>query len=191
MSTWISSLVLTLLLGGCVAGGAGSPSGSSSASILGGSIVVAAPRGYCIDTAASQTAGESAVMFIGRCSDSADVPAAAITATIGETGSASVMAAGTDGLARYFASAEGRAALSRDGRAETVAVQEVLAGEGVVILHLNDAAIGEYWRAVLGIRGRLVTLAVTPPEGRPLTVPEGKLLLDRTIIALQRANASA
>jgi hypothetical protein len=186
MSTWTSKLPLILLLAGCVQGGA--PGASRPVAILGGEVKVAGPRGYCVDTKASQSGADSAVMIIGRCSDASDVPPAAITATVGEAGSAAVMAAGPDPLAQYFASTEGRAALSRDGRADAVVVQDIQSVDGVIILHLTDSAIGEYWRAVMGVQGRLVTLAVTPPEGQPLTVAEGKLLLDRAIAALRAAN---
>ncbi len=187
MSTWTNSTALALLLAACVPIDGGS-SGVQSASILDGAMTVTAPRGYCIDRAASQVTAEAAVMIIGRCSDTGSVPPAAITATIGGAGSGSVMAAGTELVAAFFTSAEGRATLSRDGQADAVTVQEVATAEGAVLLHLTDAAVGEYWRAVFGLRGRLVTLAVTPPEGQPLSVAQGKALLLRAIATLRAAN---
>lgn len=186
MFTWISRLGLILLLAGCVM-----ESASRATPILGGSVNLGVPKGYCVDAAASQVAEDSAVMIIGRCSDAAGVVPAAITATVGEAGSAAVLAAGVPALSGYFTSSEGRAALSREGVAEAVVVQEIRASGGVLILHLTDRALGDYWRAVMGVRGRLVTLAVTPPEGQPLTAAGGKTLLDKAVLAMQSANPAA
>ena len=191
MFIWISRVSAALVLSGCVAGGAGFSGASRSAPILGGTMVLGVPRGYCVDQAASQSGDDSAVMIIGRCSDAGDVAPAAITATVGEAGSAAVMQAGMPALAAYFSSDEGRAALSREGLAEAVAVHDIRAADSVLILHLTDRAVGEYWRAVMGLRGRLVTLAVTPPDGQPLTAEDGKRLLDQAIAAMQAANPAA
>lgn len=188
MSTWTSSLALILLLAACVPIGGGLSGASRSAPILDGAMNVGVPRGYCVDPAASQTTDDNAVMIVGRCSDAGDVPPAAITATVGAAGSAAVLAAGAPALSQYFASDEGRAALSREGDSAAVSIQEVLSGDNVILLHLTDRAVGEYWRAVMGVRGRLVTLAVTAPEGQPLTADQGRALLDQAISAMRAAN---
>ncbi len=190
MSTWISNLGLILLLGGCVAGEIGLSGSSRATPILGGQVNLGVPRGYCMDPVASQVAEDSAVMIIGRCSDAGDEVPAAITATVGEAGSAAVLAAGVPALAAYFASDEGRAALSREGVAEAVVVQEIRSSDGVLSLHLTDRALGDYWRAVMAARGRLVTLAVTAPEGQPLSSDQGKALLDNAVKAMQSANTA-
>jgi hypothetical protein len=190
MSIWINSLGLILLLGGCVAGEGGISTSSRATPILAGSVNLGVPPGYCVDPRASQVTEDSAVMIIGRCSDAAGVVPAAITATVGEAGSAAVLAAGVPALSAYFASAEGRSALSREGVAEAVAIQEIRASDGVLILHLTDRAMGDYWRAVMAARGRLVTLAVTPPDGQPLSPDQGKALLDKAVRAMQSANAA-
>lgn len=192
MSTWISKACplgfgLILLLAACVPM-EGGPSGARSASIMNGQFTVPAPYGYCVDRAASQATERSAVIIMGRCSDRAGVPPAAITATVGAAGSATVLAAGPEALAAYFASANGRAALSRNGQASAVTVHEIGSANGAIVLHLTDRAVGEYWRAVLGLRGRLVTLAVTPPDGQPLSAAEGRTLLLRAIAGLRAAN---
>ncbi len=186
MSIWISRFGLILGLAGCVLAGA-----PRATPILGGAVNLGVPNGYCIDAAASQVTGDAAVMIIGRCSDAGGVAPAVITATVGETGSAAVLAAGVPALSGYFMSPEGRAALSRDGVADAVVVHEIRASEGVMILHLTDRALGDYWRAVMGVRGRLVTLAVTPPEGQPLTAATAKALLDKAVLAMQAANPAA
>ncbi len=192
MSTWINKasaalLGIGILLSACVPI-AGGMSGTRSAGILNGGMTVAAPNGYCIDRAASQTMADAAVILIGRCSNSADVPPAAIAVTVGAAGSAGVLAAGPAEMASYFRSAEGRAALSRQGRADAVTVLDVSSAGGAIVLHLTDTAVGDYWRAVLGVRGRLVTLAVSAPEGQPLGAAEGRSLLLRAISSMRAAN---
>lgn len=188
MSTWTSKLGPILCLCGCVAGDIGISAAPRATPILGGAVNLGVPRGYCVDGAASQVAQDSAVMIVGRCSDAAGVVPAAITATVGEAGSAAVLAAGAPALAGYFQSDDGRAALSREGVAEAVVVRKVLSSEGVLILHLTDRVLGDYWRAVMAARGRLVTLAVTPPDGQPLSPDQGKALLDKAVLAMQAAN---
>jgi hypothetical protein len=188
MSTWTSSLWPILVLAACVPLEGGLSGASRSAPILGGAMNIGVPRGYCVDPGASQTADDSAVVIVGRCSDAGDVAPAAITTTVGAAGSAAVLAAGTPALSEYFTSADGRAALSREGDGDAVSIQEVLAGDNVILLHLTDRAVGEYWRAVMGVQGRLVTLAVTAPEGQPLTADQGRALLDQAISAMRAAN---
>jgi hypothetical protein len=36
--------------------------------------------------------------------------------------------------------------------------------EGALMLRVADRSVGEYWRAVLGLKGRLVTISVTAPD---------------------------
>jgi hypothetical protein len=187
MSTWISKLALCCLLAGCIPV-VDRAAPARPASILGGEMIIAAPRGYCVNDAASQQAEDSAVVIMGRCSDAGKVPPAVITATVGTAGSAAVLASGPEQLTQYFASPEGLAALSRTGDPAAVQVTEILSVDDAILLNLTDSAIGDYWRAVLGLRGRVVTLAVTPPSGLPLKSAEGRRLLDRTIAAIRSAN---
>jgi hypothetical protein len=62
--------------------------------------------------------------------------------------------------------------------------------EDAFLLHVRDRAVGDYWRAILGLRGRLVTLSVSGPEGKPLEAAKGRGLLDAAVAALRRANAN-
>ena len=130
---------------------------------------------------------------MGRCTDAAPVAPAVISLTVGEAGTSAVLAAGGQALADYFTSAPGRAAVARSGRASDVRVQEAFGkgaeGGGAFLLHLADRGVGEYWRAVVGVRGRLVTVSVTPPEDQPLPPEAGRDLLEQVLAGLIRANA--
>ncbi|MGL6211529.1 MAG: cation transport ATPase, partial [Paracoccaceae bacterium] len=60
-----------------------------------------------------------------------------------------------------------------------------------LLLHVSDRAVGEYWRALVGVRGRLVTVSASGAEGAPLDPAAGRKLLDATLIALEGANPAA
>lgn len=163
-------------------------SGPKQVSVLGGSLQVGAPNGYCISPAASQQAANTAVVLIGRCTAEGRVQAALVTVTIGRPASAGVMLAGTQALAAYFASPAGRKALSRDGRLNDVGVIQTVSTENAVLLHVLDRVAGDYWRAVTGLNGRLVTVSANATERAPLTAAQGRKLVEDTLFALHQAN---
>lgn len=175
------------LLIGCVEG-AGVQS-SRAASVLGGALQVGVPPGYCIDRAASRETRDSAVVIMGRCADNVQAEPAVVTVAVGQPGTAGAMAAGGRALADFFTSRQGRATLARNGRADGVRVIEALSAGEAFLLHLDDAGAGDYWRAVLGVSGRLITVSVSGSPDQPLAPAAGRKVLDRTLIALRRANA--
>jgi hypothetical protein len=149
-------------------------------------LTVAAPRGYCIDPATSVERGETVVLLIGPCARGGQVAAAVVSLTIGAPGSAGVLAAGPDVLAKFFTGPAGRKLLARDGVAAHVKIERVMVGEGALYLLLQDRAAGEYWRAFSAIRGRLVTISASGALGAPLTAEQGfdlVLELQKTLIA--------
>lgn len=158
------------------------------APVLGGAVDVAGPRGYCVDPASTREQGDTAVVLMGRCRFALAVAPAVLTMSVGPAASAGVMAAGGPALTAYFTSAEGRAALSRSGRAEDVQVVAALSAGDAYLLHLQDRTLGTYWRAVVGLNGRLVTVSANGAQGAPLTPASGRALLDATLTALRRVN---
>ena len=75
---------------------------------------------------------------MGRCTDAVKSIPALISVSIGQGGSAGVMSAGGPALAAFFASDQGRATLSRDGRASSVTILEALGSDDAFLLHLQD-----------------------------------------------------
>ena len=167
---------------------ASTPSGPKQVSVLRGQFHVAAPNGYCIDPQASQAAADTAVVLIGRCTAAGQVAAALVTVTIGRSASAGVMLADPAVLGQYFASAEGRRALARDGNPAHVQVMATEADQDILFLHLIDVTAGDYWRAIAGLRGRLVTVSASGAAGAPLTPAEARNLVADTVRALKSAN---
>lgn len=208
MSTWTSRgsvsalfLAAAMFLVACVApapsaapsaGSSAGGSGPRSLALQGGTITAAAPAGYCIEPKASHDEGDGAVVLIGRCSGASSAPPALIALSIGGPGSSAVLQSGAKALSDYFLTPAGRAALARDGRASSVTIRKTAVADGALILRVEDRSVGAYWRAVLGLNGRLVTLSVTTPDTGPDTPPldeaEGRRILDRAIAAMRRAN---
>lgn len=180
-----------MALAGCVAAGSTGTGGSRNAmSFTGGQIRSAAPEGYCLDPAASRDSADAAVMVITRCSANNTAIPAIITVTVGAEGSAEVLKSGAKALSDYFASPAGRAALARDGSAGSVVVRQTGLAGGALMMKMVDRSVGEYWRAVLGLKGRLVTIAVTQPETSSLSPEQSRALLERTLTALRAANGT-
>ena len=183
--TALRAVVAGLLLAGCVTDGMG----PRSVPLLDGALIAAAPPGYCLAPAAGRRSGDSAVVLMGRCSATSTAEPAVLTLSVGPAGSAGAMVAGGAELAAYFTSAEGRAALSRRGRAADVAVLAAVGADEAFLLHVRDQAVGDYWRAVTGVRGRLVTVTAAGPEGQALAEGKGRGLVEAAVAALRRANA--
>ncbi|WP_343080625.1 cation transport ATPase [Ostreiculturibacter nitratireducens] len=204
MSTWISKAAFALLapaiLSACVAGGTGSA--PTQVAVLGSSVTVAGPRGYCVDSTASRDGAESAFVLLGSCASLAGTPfapapkaPAILTASVLAEGAELV--AETAPLAAFFRSASGRAALSRSGNAETVEVLETFEADGVMFLRVRDISESgtqgqpvepEYWRAVLALNGRLVTLSALGHQARPLSAGDKRAAIDAFLARMLAAN---
>lgn len=151
-------------------------------------MTIRAPSGYCVDQNASRESEDRAIILVGRCNASAAVQPAVLTLSVGPAGSAGVMTAGGAELTRFFTSAEGRAALASSGRARDVKVVEALSTGEAFLMRLQEREEPSYWRAVLGLRGRLVTISVQGSPAEPLATVDGRAIIDRAIVAMQRAN---
>ncbi len=211
MSIWISraglTIAATLVLSACVPAEFGAASGGTRAmAVSDGAVTVAGPAGYCIDRTASRDGADGAFVLFGTCAAlsggrGAAQPArpAVLTASVSrgapEDGSLPDSFAS---MTAFFRSAPGRAALSRSGRADTVEVAEAVRAGDVLYLRLNDrsAATGqavepEYWRAILALRGRMVTLSALGLSDRPLSSAEKRRVLEAMVARMRASNAGA
>ncbi|MBD3763564.1 MAG: hypothetical protein IE927_02200, partial [Rhodobacterales bacterium] len=171
-------------------------------------MTVAAPRGYCIEQSDQPDPG---FVLIGTCQGMrlAGIPLPAftgrarhpaiLTAAVGLPGTALPLTGAEAELTAFFRSADGRAALSRSGQAPLVRVDEARLLDadrgGVFALWLTDdsplpggQATAEYWRALMPVRDRMVTLTVTGLRERPVTRDEGLEVLTDFVAAIRRAN---
>lgn len=197
---------LALLVGlvACVPVQGGGPTTAASAgrqiraqSVLGGAITVAAPPGYCVEPAAILQQVDSAIVLIGRCAGGTgqERARAILTAAIGEAGTGLGVAGGGAELAAFFTSEQGRAALSRSGRAKTVNVLEAVGSGDAFLIRLTDTSPNkdgpgqaESWRAVMALKERLVSISVTGTIEAPLDRDASRALLDAYVSAMRAAN---
>lgn len=157
-------------------------------SVLQGAFLAAPPRGYCVRPKASTQSAQSAVVLMGRCESAEASAPALISVSVGDAGSSAVLKKGVKALSDYFLSPQGRAAMARDGKASSLRVRKTILADGVLILRVEDRSVGAYWRAVLGLKGRLVTVSVLGPEGGTIPEAEGRRLLDQAVAALEKNN---
>lgn len=184
MSTRLASILLVcaLPLAACVAA-----TPASRLSLEGGDLVAAVPAGFCIDRAHSTFAEGGGVVLAGRCKASAPAPAI-LTITIGQPGSSSALQAGAKALSDWFLSPQGRAAVARDGQAASVQVTQTVLSEGAFFLRLTDRTVGEHWRALLGVKGRLITISAFAPDKEKLAESDSRKIVEQAISALRAAN---
>ncbi|MEO8244408.1 MAG: hypothetical protein ABI832_19085 [bacterium] len=181
---WLGALSLALAVAGCDL----ATTGARQVTVLQGEITIRAPEFYCVDPQSARGGDDTAVVLIGRCNATGHVAAALVTVTVGRFASAGVMLAGGETLRKFMSSTAGRRALSRSGRAADVQVLQSGVVDGRLILHLKDRVAGEYWRAILGVKGRLVTISANGSQDAPLTSDEGRALVGQTVEALLAAN---
>lgn len=177
----LARLLPALLIAGCVGG-------STTRDVLQGAMTISGPSGYCVDPNTSREGDDRAIILMGRCSASTAVKPAVVTLSVGPAGSGGVMIAGGAELAKFFTSAEGRATLAASGRARDVKVVEALSVGEAFLMRLQETGQPSYWRAVMGLRGRLVTVSVQGSPAEPLAVEDGRTIIDQSIATMRRAN---
>lgn len=192
MSTWTSSarrvavaaLALAALTG-CFENAALSravtrasgPSVQGSVGVLDGAITVAGPEGYCVDAQATRETDQQAFVLLVRCRGDRDHPVLSVTVTDLRVPGGDPAVQLSD-LTSFVLSGAGRGQLSRRGRASDVTIAQHRITDGALWLNLSDAgnpAAFEpgYWRVVMPLAGRLVTLsalslAEAPSDGAAL-----------------------
>lgn len=202
-----TTFALCLALVGCVGialPGSTAPANPDAPRRIGVSsraVVISGPEGYCIDKAAARDGASGAFVLLGSCaslaqSASAEQPVApaVLTASVSPPG-AQPVGGQLAALNSYFASAEGRAALSRSGRAQAVQIVRAWGSGGVFFLVAQDSSPSgsqnlqpTFWRAVFDVKGRIVTLNVAGLKSRPLSPEAGRATLEAFVRQVQREN---
>jgi len=153
-----------------------------------GSVVVAGPRGFCVDPKSTRTVGNVPFVMMGNCAAiSGDGRApqpgieAVLTATVATLDPNFTFDSNDPALPIFFEGDAGRAALSRAGDPRTVVVIESFARGPVFYVHARDTSpapvdnIDEtHWRAIFGVNGRVVSASVLDFKGSALS-PERSL----------------
>lgn len=208
-------LALVAGLAGCtLAPGTGSTPAATTArpdaapptrmAVASGAVVVASPRGFCIDRdASSDRDGGAALVVLSPCQalgaglfGPRPAHPALLTAAVAPQGRATAGPVAATALAAFAVSRPGRAALSRAGKAETVTILESLTGADTFLLRIADTAPfawgavqPEYWRGVLTVGGRTVTVSVLAMPETPMSRDQGLALLTDFVTTMRDATA--
>lgn len=197
---WPAGLALAALLGlaGCLEHGVldnaardGTPRGPTAISVFDGQVQMVGPQGFCIDPTATRETAQEAFVLLVRCTDSPQ-PAPVLSASVSDVtapGAADTEALTT--LARYLATPAGLARLSRRGEAGDVQLESQRIEAGALWLQVSDRGNPEpfeprYWRAILPLAERVVTLTVLSARDHPIAAERGPALL-RDFAARMRA----
>jgi len=167
-------------------------------------VLIAGPKGFCIDPTETRDEGDRAFVLLGSCAAIANVGGkpspkipAILTATVSRKSSSTPIAGSMQTLTDFFASDEGRAALSRDGKADTIEVIKTLDKNGVFYIHARDSSsdtlIGagdEYWRALFDVHGRIISASVFGLKERPFPPNTGFGVLQGFTRRIRAENAT-
>ena len=159
-----------------------------SISVLDGTVNIAAPNGYCVDTNVSMTGADNAVVLMGRCSAKSNHAPALLTASLGSKGSGDALSHGPVALVSFFNSPAGLTLLSAKSDAQDVQINDSQVQGETLFLLISDKAIGDYWRAISSVQGRLLMLSASGASGFDLAPDDGRALLSKTLLVLQKAN---
>ncbi len=162
-------------------------------------LVVAGARGWCVDEATTRTDGGAAVVIFGSCAalrKDAEAPRPRVPGIVTvsvETATAQVPS--VQEVEAYLRTDSGRAALSRNGEAQSVDILETAIEDDTVVLHAIDRsgfprnAAAEYWRALFELNGRFVTVSMVAPLAAPISDGDQRAALDAQIETLKSVNS--
>ena len=165
--------------------------------LLANGTVVAGAEGWCVDTATSSATGDTSVVVLGSCAAIArnslaprpDVAGVFTVSIDSEQGTSPT----PEDLKAFFATKTGRAALARNGSAESVKVLETWVQDDQLYLRAVDqsAASGtdsEIWRALFDLRGQSISVSLFGSADRPISRDEGLATLEAQVDRLLSAN---
>lgn len=210
MSTWTSKaspitalLLAGLMLAGCFEnqslsrvsrGGGDAVAGPAAVPVLDGSVMVAGPAGYCVDDTATRESESEAFVLLVRCSATrrnSPILSATVTA---------LMAPGSadpENLARLGAFLDtrgGRTQLSRRGDAGDVRIVQTRVEDGALWLRIEDDGNPDtfepgYWRAIMPVADRVVTLSVLSARAHPVGEERSLRALHGFVTAMRNHNS--
>lgn len=98
-------------------------------------------------------------------------------------------------MAKFLSSSVGRAALSRSGKAESVQIAQIASVRDVLYIRASDTAEArgqgveaEYWRALMMVKGRIVTLSALGLRDLPLEPGVKRSLLEAFVARVRVVN---
>ncbi len=198
ISKRLLSVLACLVLAAC-GGGLGLSRNAPSEIVLPDGTIVAGANGWCIDEATSRAGGETSVVVLGSCAAIAgeasaprpDIPGVVTVSVEAEPGA---MPDG-EALQKFFVSDDGRAALARNGEADSVSILETRLEDGLLYLHAADSSVApgasnEIWRALFGLSGRFIVVSFFSRPEDAIESEDGLNTLAAQVAELLEANQS-
>lgn len=174
--------------------GSDGPAGPAAVAVLDGAFTVAGPAGYCVDDTATRDSNNKAFVLLVRCSPTRrNSPILSATVT-------GLMAPGTadsnslSRLGAFLETSAGRAQLSRRGSADDVHILQMQVENGALWLRIEDSGNPDtfepgYWRAILPLSERVVTLSVLSARAHPVGEERSLRALRDFVAAMRNRNA--
>lgn len=166
---------------------------------LPGGVVVAGAKGWCVDGDTTRASGDAAVVVLGSCAaiaGNAFAPRPKVpgVVTVSIERAVGAIPPASD-LEAFFATDAGRAALARDGRAESVRILETRREDGLLFVHAEDRSAGsvpgvstDFWRALFVMDGRFVSVSLVGLTAKPIARRDGLATLEAQVDELKTAN---
>lgn len=176
------------ILGDAAATPLGGRDAPETVSVGGGNVTVGGPQGYCVDRRGSRLGGDAAFILLASCASitgvaSAGVPAAPGLLTASVDRDASALPSVND-FKSFFATDAGRATLARDGQASSVSMLRSEARDDAILMRIRDTSPAStegledtYWRGLLLLNGRLITVTVNSFSKRVIDEEDGRAKL--------------
>lgn len=163
-----------------------------SVGVLSGAVTIAGPEGWCIDPSATRETADQAFVLMVRCRGSRAAPVLSITVTSLRVppGDRAVQ---MSELAEFLVTDSGRGQLSRRGRHGDVTLEPPRILDGALWMYLTDIGNPDtfqpgYWRVVMPLAGRLVTLSSLSLAEAPSDREAGERAMTGLISVLRRRN---
>lgn len=165
--------------------------GPAQVAVLDGTVQVAGPAGYCVDIEATRESDIEAFVLLVRCRGTLR-PSPVLSATVTRL-DASDDPEQMRRLVPYLQTAPGRAQLGRSGDPGRVQINDAGFADGAVWLLIHDAdnpaSFDEtYWRAILPVAGRVVTLSVLAAADHPFDSESGLAILRGFVMRMRTVN---
>lgn len=198
----LGAVALCLALSGCFESvplsqaavrGLTAVSGPAQVAVLDGAVTISGPAGYCVDSEATRESDIEAFVLLVRCRvtlRSAPVLSATVT---GVPAPASDDPDTLRGLTTFLSTAPGRAQLSRTGDPRDVTVHQATYADNAIWMLIEDtgnpASFDQtYWRAILPIAGRIVTLSVLSAREHPVEAQSALAILRGFVMRMRVVN---
>lgn len=162
--------------------------------VLRENITVTGPTGYCVDVEATRESDIEAFVLLVRCHATMR-PAPVLSATVTNLEAPDSNDPDTlRRLAGFLQTTPGRAQLSRSGDPDDVSLEGAQYRDGAIWMEITDSGNPDsfdptYWRAILPISGRVVTVSVLSAREHPLDSGGGQTMLRDFVRQMRRANS--